>query len=141
MLILSDKSNTDAGHWKRQVTIKKVCQSCNGFFAIRQISGRASAASNYKEINIMKKKFIPTQHAAKLSRAKQMHDVLSATGTIPTHYGLTAGDVTESGTPLTTAQGAAAKLKSRNQESQDQRLQRHGPVAGPVDGQGGGLRQ
>ena len=54
------------------------------------------------------KKFIPNKQAAKLSKAQQMHGVLSATGTDPTHYGLTAGDVTELGTLLTAAQGASA---------------------------------
>jgi hypothetical protein len=83
-------------------------RSCNGFFAIRQVSGRASAASTInRKLNNMKR-FIPNQHAAKLAKAKQMHDVLSATGADPTHYGLTAGDVTELGTLLTAAQAAAA---------------------------------
>ena len=54
------------------------------------------------------KKFIPNKQAAKLAKAQQMHGVLSATGADPTHYGLTAGDVTELGTLLTGAQGASS---------------------------------
>jgi hypothetical protein len=105
MLLLSDKSNTDAGHCKTTVTIQWVG---NRFFAIRQISGRASAASIVNHRTTMKKRFIPNQQAAKLSKARQMHGVLSATGTDPTHYGMTAGDVTALGALLTTAQGASA---------------------------------
>ena len=54
------------------------------------------------------KRFIPNRQAAKLAKTKQMHDVLSATGADPTHYGLTAAEVTELGTLLTAAQGASA---------------------------------
>jgi hypothetical protein len=55
----------------------------------------------------MKKRFIPNQQAAKLAKGAQMHGVLSATGVDPTHYGLTAEDVTDLGTALTSAQGAS----------------------------------
>jgi len=55
-----------------------------------------------------KNKFMPTQQAGKLSKAAQMHGVLAKTGVDPTHYGLTATDVTELGTLLTGAQDAHA---------------------------------
>jgi hypothetical protein len=51
-------------------------------------------------------KFIPSQQAAVLLKAAQMHAVLSKTGVVPDDYGLTAQDVTELGTLLTTAQAA-----------------------------------
>ena len=51
-------------------------------------------------------KFIPSQQAAVLLKAAQMHAVLSKTGVVPDDYGLTAQDVTELGTLLTSAQSA-----------------------------------
>ena len=54
----------------------------------------------------MKKRFIPNQQKAKLAKAKQMHGALSAAGVDPTHYGLTAQEVTDLGNAVTDAQGA-----------------------------------
>jgi len=51
---------------------------------------------------------MPKQQAGKLAKAVQMHGVLAATGVDPTHYGLTATDVTELGTLLAGAQSAHA---------------------------------
>jgi hypothetical protein len=47
-----------------------------------------------------------------LAKAAQMHDVLSKTGVVPDDYGLTAQDVTELGTLLTTAQAAGGDRDS-----------------------------
>ncbi len=52
------------------------------------------------------KKFIPSQQSAVLAKAAQMHGVLSQTGVVPADYGLTAQDVTDLGTFLTSAQTA-----------------------------------
>lgn len=51
-------------------------------------------------------KFIPNQQSAVLAKAAQMHGVLSKTGVVPADYGLTAQDVTDLGTFLTSAQSA-----------------------------------
>jgi hypothetical protein len=63
-------------------------------------------------------KFIPTKKSEVLTYATQVHNVLSATGFVPTSLGLTAADVTELGTILTAAQAAhdavnAAKLEKQ----------------------------
>jgi len=51
-------------------------------------------------------KFLPPRKADLLTYATQVNDVLSAQGYDPTKIGLTAADVTELGTLLTTAQAA-----------------------------------
>src|SRR5271166_3279925 len=54
-------------------------------------------------------KFIPSQQAAVLAKAAQMHAELSKTGVAPADYGLTAQDVTDLGTLLASAQSASGE--------------------------------
>jgi hypothetical protein len=56
-----------------------------------------------------KKRFIPGQQAAVLSKAAQMLAALTKTGVVPADYGLTAQDVTELGTILDMAQTASGE--------------------------------
>ena len=68
-------------------------------------------------------KFLPVRKGDQIAFAQQMHDVVSATGFVPTTIGLTAQDVTELGTLLTTDRGnhtainnAMATKKAKTQD-------------------------
>jgi hypothetical protein len=59
-------------------------------------------------------KFLPVRKADQLAYAKQIHDVVSATGFDPTTLGLTPTDVTELGTLLTADQANADAINTAN---------------------------
>jgi hypothetical protein len=73
------------------------------------------------------KKFMPGKQAGIIAKAAQMHDVLSATGVDPTDYGLTAQDVTELGTILTTVQGAVSERDTATENKKS----KTGALSGP----------
>ena len=103
------------GHWKREWDTRWPASPTfeltdNFSLALRQPAGAHAQPETTNERIVMAKKppFMPNKQAGKLAKAVQMHGVLAATGVDPTHYGLTATDVTELGTLLTGAQAAHA---------------------------------